>query len=533
MPLLKLPEHFKSLYKGVIDSLRAGNISIAAKGAVQLVEDCPDFDGGWLLLSQIAQAEKNIPFAVRAVTQAISRNPENILHYVQLGRCLSSIGKTEDTLKILDKIAGIRAETAEEHDAVATLMMGCNMYDEAMEYAEKAICLAPDKTLYKLTAAIIALTIGDLQRSGQCYREILKEKPDHQAALAGLARLETATGSANLIDALQGQLNCEIPLSVDREVRLRYALAKHYEDVEDHSKSFKELQKAATLHRQTLDYTVKDDIALVDELIEQFPDESAFVRCQIKSDADSDAPIFIIGMPRSGTTLVERIITAHPSVTSAGELHDFGIAAVSVAGRQKPGKYIDVDFARSLKGVDMSAIGKAYLEQTRRFYQDRPHFVDKLPMNVLYAGYIRKALPNAKIIELVRHPFDVCFSNFKLLFKSGYEYSYDLEELAHFYLAYRRLADHWKHIMGRGYLSVHYEDVVSDQEQQSRRLIEFCGLEWHDDCLDFHKNTQASATASSAQVRQPIYTKAVARWKYYEKELAPLINILGDKGQYF
>ena len=406
------------------------------------------------------------------------------------------------------------------------LYMNCGAYEQALPIQSAAVEKSSTNTIYLVTLAVIHQTLGNLKTTAKIYRDVLNLDSKHQGALSGLARLETASSDTNIVELLRTQLVESGNFPIDREIRLRYALAKQLEDIEEYDGSFQELSKAASLKRANIKYNVGDDQKLVNQMIGLFPNNSDMAN----NLPNSDAPIFVVGMPRSGTTLVERIITSHPQVASAGELHDFGLSALDICGRPNQGNYLDADFAELINSSDMAAIGMRYLERTMRYQQDRPKFVDKLPMNALYAGFIRRALPNAKIVELQRHPVDVCFSNFKILFRSGYGYSYDLEELADFYIAYRKLMDHWSTVLGVNYITISYEALVNNQEQESRRLIKKLGLDWHDDCLRFYDNKQATATASSAQVRKPIYKKAVGRWKCYEKELAIVIHRLKTAG---
>lgn len=526
MPLLKLPATYVPTYAGAVSALAAGNMAKARDNAAKIVQECPEFDGGWLLLSQLAQKEGNISLAVRTATQAINRNPNNPLHYVQLGRCLASVGKLDDARKVADKALALNPNTAEDLDSVAMLMMNCGAYEEALPLQEDAVRKKPDNLEYRTTLAVIRQSLGNLDGAADDYRHVLGMAPEHQGALAGLARLETASDGQNVVEDIQQQLKHSASFPKEREIRLRYALAKQLEDLGDYAGSFQELTHAASKHRTTLQYDVSDDQNLVNTLIELFPTAPS----PVDNASNSDSPIFVVGMPRSGTTLVERIISSHPDVASAGELHDFGLACLDICGREKPGRYLDADFAKSL-GKNMSAeVGERYLERTARFQTQNKHFVDKLPMNILFAGFITRILPNAKIIELKRHPIDVCLSNYKILFRNGYEYSYDLTELADFYIAYRKLVDHWGQVLGSNYVQVHYEKLVTNQDEESRNLIARLGLNWSDQCLRFYENKSASATASSAQIRQPIYTKAVGRWHHYRDELSPLIDRLDAAG---
>ncbi len=525
MPLLHLDKALEGSYRQALEDLRTDCLAEAGATAARIVKECPEFDGAWLLLSQVSQKQGNISLAIRAATQAISRNPLNSLHYVQLGRSLLAVGKTEEALVAARKAQTLLADTAEEADALAMLLMSCGNYEDALPLQQRAVLHDPAGPDYRMTLAVIHQTLGDLDEAASAYRSVLSLAPDHPGALAGLARLETASETENVIDSLYQQLAKRDTLTEEREIRLRYALAKQLEDVGKHADAFAELRTASELKRSSLNYSVATDQKLVARLIDLMPNKIG----RGAPSLNSGAPIFVVGMPRSGTTLVERIITSHPDVTSAGELHDFGLAAMDVVGQGNTGRYLDDEFAAQIMASDMQAIGARYLERTAR-YQHRPRFVDKLPMNVLYAGFIAQSLPGARIVELERHPVDVCLSNFKILFRTGYDYSYDLEELADFYLAYRQLTDHWRAVLADNYIVVSYESLVKNQEVESRRLIGELGLEWSDDCLRFYDNKQAAATASSAQVRQPIYSAAVGRWRHYGDQLSPLIDRLRAGG---
>jgi hypothetical protein len=238
-------------------------------------------------------------------------------------------------------------------------------------------------------------------------------------------------------------------------------------------------------------------------------------------------------MPRTGTTLVERILTSHSAVHSAGELSNFGQQLKSLSGVVSA-KVLDAATLTGTSHIDPAVLGKAYLDSTRPETGKTARFVDKLPLNFLNIGFIHRALPNARIVCIRRNPMDTCLSNYRQLFPPEkaiyYRYSFDLLETGRYYLLFDQLMRYWDEVLPGKVLRVDYEQVVANQESESRRLIEFCGLDWEDDCLNFEKNTAPVATASSAQVRQPIYTNAVERWKRYEQDLQPLKEFFDEHG---
>jgi hypothetical protein len=312
-------------------------------------------------------------------------------------------------------------------------------------------------------------------------------------------------------------------------MNLYYALAKEAEDIEDYQKSFKALETGSRIRRRHLQYQVKNDVAVLDDIRRCYADAKS---CTQDKGFHDDSPIFIVGMPRTGTTLVERILAGHSEVTSAGELHDFSSELVKEIQRHSQGKPVAKDriVQASLK-VDFARLGRNYVKAARQAVEPAsPQFIDKLPFNLLYCGLIHRALPNARIIHMVRDPMDTCYAIYKTLFGQAYPFSYDLDELATYYIAYRKLMAHWHQVMPGLILDVAYEDVVADPEQQARRLVAHCGLDWEPECLEFHKSKAASTTASAVQVRQPLYATSIQKWRNYENQLAPLNARLTQAG---
>lgn len=248
-------------------------------------------------------------------------------------------------------------------------------------------------------------------------------------------------------------------------------------------------------------------------------------------DALSSAPVFIVGLPRSGTTLVDRILGSHSKVHSAGELDHFALAIVDAVRRAGGGTQLSRRelIARSAD-LDFVALGRDYLGRAKYAAAGGECFTDKMPLNYLYCGLIRRALPNAKIVHVVRSPMAACYAMYKTLFKDGYPFSYDLSEIARYYIGYRRLMDHWQATLPGAIHSIGYEALVADPRGQIRKLLDFCGLEWQDACAEFHKNPAPTTTASAAQVRRPLYDSSVSQWRHYAEELAELSGLLNAAG---
>jgi hypothetical protein len=304
---------------------------------------------------------------------------------------------------------------------------------------------------------------------------------------------------------------------------LNMALAKEYEDLSSFSKAFEHLVRGKSAAREGRRYSIQRDRALFERLTRAFPEP------QPESMGDpTDEPIFVVGMPRSGTTLVERILSSHPDVYAAGELQNFAAALQHASGSHAPVLF-DSEINTRASTLDWKRIGADYLLSTRPATAHKPRFIDKLPHNFLYLGFIARALPNARIICLRRNPMDTCLSNFRQLFdqtSASFDYSYDLLDTGKYFVLFDHLMAHWLRVFPERILEIGYETLVDAQETCTRQLLKFCGLPWHDACLHFENNPAPVATFSTTQVRTPMYRTANGRWKNYETQLVDLRRLL-------
>ena len=305
-----------------------------------------------------------------------------------------------------------------------------------------------------------------------------------------------------------------------------YGLGKELEDLEEWDRAYEAFARGGAARRQTVDYDEASEIAAFDAA------EACFTRdwmAQSNPGNPDPAPIFIVGQPRTGTTLVERIVTRHSAVHSAGELQQFGLSVRRLVEGEFPGRF-NADLVSRAAQLEASDLGDAYLRATEPLRGNASRFVDKLPSNYFYLPLILKALPKARVVHLVRDPRDACFASFKQLFADAYPHSYDQREMARHFSRYHRLMKTWRKRFEDRFHDLVYEDLVTDLEPHARELIEFLGLPWEDSCLDFHAHEGAVSTASAAQVREPSYTRLIGRWRDYQTQLSPMTSLLQEAG---
>ena len=399
--------------------------------------------------------------------------------------------------------------------------------EKAVICYERAAALEPARGKHHYNIAALRRSLGDIEVAEAHFDKAIELDPEDYEAIKIRSELRRQTPENNHVAALQAMLDDGIADSRG-EVQVCYAVAKELEDLGEWERSFSYLKRGADKRRSLMRYDVQRDIDTIAAIEETF---SADRFDGAAAGSDNDEAIFIVGMPRTGTTLVERVLGSHSQVYSAGELGNFATALMQqvrtlTAGSQPPRD----ELVRLSAAVDFRKLGDAYVESTRPFTGKTPRFIDKLPLNFLYAGLIHLALPRARIINLKRHPLDTCYAVYKQLFVDAYPYSYDLAELGRYYAAYERLMRHWNEVLPGAVHTVEYESLVENFEPEVRRLLAHCGLSFEDACLRFHENTAASTTASTVQVRQPVYRSSVGKWRRFSSQLEPLIATLEDEG---
>lgn len=394
------------------------------------------------------------------------------------------------------------------------------MHAEAEACYAQAATLQPHDPdcLYNHATALIAL--GKLDAAEAVLDRAIEQAPEDGDAWYNRATLRRQTPQRNHVMQTEQRL-LRLPPGDAGEIPLCYALAKEYEDLGQHAMSFAALKRGADARRKRLRYRVEDDLETMQLIAASF-DAGFFTRTH--TGHDDTHPLFVVGLPRSGTTLVDRILSSHPSVTSRGESIDFAQAVVRLAGRTDS----KADLVQRSTRLDFAGLGHAYCSTLPASPRER--VIDKTPGNFLYLGLIAAALPQARIIHLRRNPMDACYAMYKTLFRMAYPFSYDLEDLGRYWLGYDMLMSHWRQVLPADrLLEIDYESLVTDQEAVSRKLVEHAGLDWNAACLHFEHNPQPTLTASAAQVRQPIYRSSVGLWQRYEQELAPLQRFFGNR----
>lgn len=422
------------------------------------------------------------------------------------------------------------AERALPADALSRDTMGCvyarlGNHAAALVHFTEAVRREPRNIEYRYNQAATFNFLGRTDDADAALEALIALAPGNARAHHLLANLRKQTPEYNHVARLN-KTRAGAQEGRDR-LLLGYALSKELEDVGQPGEALDALCAANAEHRAKLRYAFARDAVVFDAI------EAAWPLPEAASEGPADAPIFIIGMPRTGTTLVDRILSSHPAIESAGELQAFPLAVKKAAGTRTP-TVMDAETIAAAAKADMGAIGRDFLERARHHRRDpRLRFTDKFPGNFLYAGFIARALPAARIVCLRRSPMDTVLSNFRNLFAVSsryYDYSYDLLDIAAYYVRFDRLIARWREALPGRLIELRYEDLVADQEGETRRLLAHSGLPWSDDCLSFHTSEAPVSTPSAAQVRRPIYRDSVARWRRHEAVLEPVRRFFEQSG---
>tara|TARA_R110000787_G_scaffold3020_4_gene11819 strand:+ start:72582 stop:74147 length:1566 start_codon:yes stop_codon:yes gene_type:complete len=500
------------------EALKRGDIPAAAAIAKAMISADKDQPAGYFLLGIAAAEAGQIAKAIPLVEAAVERGPE-AEHLAQLAKLLILMRRDGEAAAAARKAMAMKPGDARTCDTIGCVFTRLGDHEGSVEPFISAVAAEPDNLDYRYNLAAASSFTGRVDEARAHYEAIVAADPGNARAHYALAIASRQTAESNHVPRLKAALS-EAQKPGDG-LRIRYALAKELEDIGD-PEAFTHLSAANDEHKRSLRYDFTQDEAIFDA-IEALFTQSGQTHLPGAGNPDK-APIFIVGMPRTGTTLVDRILSSHPDVESAGELQAIPLAVKRLAATSSR-NVIDPETVMTSGDIDPAKIGEVYLAQASHHrHLGTARFTDKLPANFLYIGHIARALPHAKIVCLRRNPMDTVWSNYKNLFASQsayYAYSYDLLDTARYYARFDRLMAMWDKLFPGLVLQLSYEQLVADQEKQTRRLLEHCGLDWDEACLTFHENSAAVATPSAAQVRRPINADAIGKWRTHEAALQP------------
>lgn len=442
----------------------------------------------------------------------------------RIAQALAAVGETNAARAILRHPAIEASRSGRALVALAHVHQGLGLHAQALALMERARALGHDEPDFRYYRALQLQFNGRLGEAEEEMEACLRAGSTIGRASLSLARIRRQTPARNHVDFLRARLR-EVAQGSEDHAALAFALHKELDDLGDRDGAWEALRLANETMRARLPrHDAAAEEALFDMLVAR---SDAATLARTAAPHAGPAPIFVVGMPRSGTTLLERILGNHPRVAAAGELNDFPRQLRWCADRHGHA-LLDRALLEASDGIDFGELGRRYLEQTQWRAGGRPFYVDKLPPNFMLLGFIHRALPQARVVHVAREPMDVCFSNYRAMFGSAYGYSYGFGSLARHHRQYRRLMRHWHAAMPGFVLEMPYELLVRDSEAAARRLFDFCGLPFEPGCGDTTRNTDAVATLSCAQVRQPIHDRGLGEWRRYERRLAPLRAMLGN-----
>lgn len=486
--------------------------------------DCePGRAQAWVLAAKLAQGEADFGRLLQAARRAAELAPAEVGIQLLWADALVLNGRLTEARAVVAVLTD-RARGAADWAAIGQFHTAATDYGAALAAYRRAAELAPGDPAGQANLASALATIGATEAAGKVLDQLLAAAPLDADAHYNRATLRRVNPAHNHIPALRAALRQQPPDAAP----LHYALAKEYEDCGEHPLAWQQLQRGAALRRARLSYKVERDEQAIADIASRF-DARWWRRQQVAASGArerSPGPVFVLGLPRSGTTLVDRMLASHSQVASLGEINDFAFALMRAAGPHR-GK---ADLMALAAALELAPVGQDYLASTEQYGAAAPRLIDKTPLNFLYLGLLVAALPGARIVHLRRHPLASCHALYKTLFRMACPFSYDLDDLGRYYIAYHTLMQHWRRLLGDAWLDLDYEQLVQQPEPVARELLAYCGLEWEPECLEFHRNPAPVATASAAQVRQPIHRESLALWRHHREALAPLAARLERAG---
>jgi len=506
-------------------ALKRGQVAAARKACEKVLAQDPANDQALQMLAAIAWRTGDSATAEKHLRAAIPADKKPPQALSRLAQFLIREGRHEEALPLLERALAQAPERPELENGVGGVLVELGRPEAAIAHFRRAVALKPSfpDAHHNLGAALHDL--GQMPEAEECYRRAIRLKPDYTAAYRHMSRIKKFKPDDPDIAAMKGLLE-KASLGPDGKIALHFALAKAYEDIGEYEQAFGHLNEANQSVRRGIVFSIEDQIHTVTRLIGAFDRE--LFSAAAGQGFESDTPIFIVGMPRSGTTMVEQILASHPDVEGAGELTVIsGIDKQLGAWLPKSCTSTFPESVASVRPDGWREAGMTYVDGIEAYRHGAHRVTDKMPFNFLWIGLIHLMLPNATIVHVTRDPMDTCLSCYKQHFIKGALFYYDLTELGRYYhCCYQRIMAHWHAVLPGRVFDVRYEDIVSDPKSTIASLLNHCRLSWSDSCLRFHETERSVQTASAAQVRQPLYATSVKLWERYAGQLEPLQRAL-------
>jgi tetratricopeptide (TPR) repeat protein len=475
------------------------------------------------LLAQLAVKANRVDDAEVLLERAVEVAPDFVLALLDLGQLRKEEDRYGEALECFDRAIALEPSNPQTHYLRAGTLARASFTHEAVDAYRRCLAIRPVHLGALLGLGHVLKAVGDYDGAVGSYNACIRDAPDFGETYWSLANLKTYRFDDAMVGAMESRVAAAAG-SVQSDVNFLFALAKAYEDRGDYERAWDYYRRGNQKQRAEVVYDPVQTEVMNDRLVGVY-DES-FVESHRGAGNPDGSPIFILGLPRSGSTLLEQVLASHSQVEGTAELPYIGRLASSLNRNRASGVNYP-EAMRELATANLASLGTEYLKLAQMHRRSgAPRFIDKMPNNFPNAGFIASILPNAKIIDARRHPLDACLSCYRQLFAKGQAFTYDLTEIGEYYLQYQRMMDHWERVMPGRVLTVQYEAVVGDFEAEVRRLLGFCGLPFEDACLRFYESDRPVRTPSSEQVRQPIYRRSVGHWRRYERHLGELIEVI-------
>jgi tetratricopeptide (TPR) repeat protein len=483
----------------------------------------PNFPDALLGLGDICKFERNFKQAIHYYQQVLSANPKIAIGHLNLSFCFLQIGKLDESEQSCLNALAIMPNFLQAEDHLGQIYIAKGELDKAEALLKQQLKVNDKNVKALYTLGNILKSQGKLNEAKTCYQQAISIYPEYSQAHFTFATINKYLDKNDPHIALMIEQYNKANLPIENKIQLSFALAKAYEDLQDYSQAFIYLKTGNDLRHARNNYTIESDEAFINNIINTFTKDS--VEKATSAPETSSKPIFIIGMPRSGTTLVEKILASHSKVHGAGELeHFFKLSTEGLLTEDNNFLFASLDQYPKEK---LAHIGREYLKQIASINPQAKYITDKLPFNMLMVGFIKLAFPNAKIIHCVRNAKDNCLSIYKKNFTTdNYRFAYNLKTLGQFHGLYQKLMQHWHQNFPGSIYDIEYETLIKNPEAEIKKLVQVCDLEWEEACLNFHQTEAVIKTASAYQVRQPIYDTSVGLWQKYQENITELLEEL-------